>query len=169
MTESLFHAALIKKKLWLSWFPMNLVKLVWHQSTKGKCVQKCIYISCVCVNQTCPNRIKLIHYRCCRRFMMWLKFRIIINQILFIGHLIKFIWILVLPSQGWLVECLFWDSSLIYHKCLRSLFQCRGSQVLGPIQNKPPGSRISSATFRALGIWSRVTPLYSVPGLESHL
>ena len=83
-------------------------------------------------------------------FTMWLKIKSIISQILFIGHLVKFIWIIVLAPQVWqgmFVLVL----GLTYHKCLRSLFQCPESWVVGPMQKKclrslvpPLGSRVSN-------------------------
>ena len=56
------------------------------------------------------------------------------TQILFIGHLIKikFIWITVLASQVW-QEMFVLVLGLTYHKYPRSLFQCPGSRVLGPM------------------------------------
>ena len=53
-----------------------------------------------------------------------------ITQILFMGHLIKFIWITVLASQAW-KRYLFWVSGLTCHKSSRSLFHCPESRVLG--------------------------------------
>ena len=61
------------------------------------CLRKCIYFLCILKSN---NKQKLIYYKCCSRFMMWLKTKNIIAQILFIGNLIKFIWIVVLGLQA---------------------------------------------------------------------
>ena len=41
----------------------------------------------------------LIYYKCCNRFIMWLKIKKYITEILFIGHFMKLIWIIFLASQ----------------------------------------------------------------------
>ena len=62
-----------------------------------KKVYEGINIYCVYINQTCGNNKKLMYYKCSSRFIMGLKIKN--TQIVFIGHLIKFIWIIVLGSQ----------------------------------------------------------------------
>ena len=49
-----------------------------------------VYMLCVYLNQTCCNSKKLIYYKCYGHFMISLKIKNIITQILFVGHLIKF-------------------------------------------------------------------------------
>ena len=54
-------------------------------------------------------------------------------------------------------RCKFWISSLTYHRCPRSLFQCSGFQVSVPCK------------IRALDLGSQASPLGSwVLGLRSH-
>ena len=79
------------------------------------------------------------------------------TQILFIGNLIKFIWILVLALQVW-QKMFFLGLDLTYRKCPRSFFQSLGSRVLVPMWNNRPGSRVP-----LLESW--VPSLSWVPGL----
>ena len=77
--------------------------MVCRQNTKRKCVQmfpKKVYICFVNI------QIKLvvigkefIYCKTCSRSIVWLKVKKIITQILFLGHLIKFILIIVPTSQ----------------------------------------------------------------------
>ena len=130
--EVSFSCNLIKTRLWTWWFSMNFAKLLWRQSRKGKCVQmfpKKVYIFWVYLNQVIK---RTFYYKCCCYFMIRLKMKNIITQILFIGNLIKFIWIIVLALQVW-QKVFALGLDLTYHKCPRFLFQFLGSRVLGPM------------------------------------
>ena len=62
--------------------------------------------------------------------MMSLKIKNIITQILFMGNLIKFFWIIVITLQ---VRQEMFALGLTYRKCPRSFFQCPGSRIIGPM------------------------------------
>ena len=87
--------------IWQNWFDVKIQKANVCKCFLKKYMKVYIYMFCVYINETKKNRKKRLYYKCCSRFIMWLKIKNIITQILVIRHLIKSVWIIVFASQVW--------------------------------------------------------------------
>ena len=93
-----------KKKLWHRWYPVNFRKLFWCQNTKSKCMQmysKRMYICFLYYKSNLLIEEKKYLLQMLQLFYDMLKIKKVITRILSIGHLIRFIWIIVLAFQVW--------------------------------------------------------------------
>ena len=121
-----------------------------------------------------------LNWTCCNKNIYLLKMlqsfyviedQNIITQILLTGHLIKFIWIIVLAYQVWQEMLVL---GLKPHLSLVSQIVLSVSWILGPtfrvpslVSRFPPTSYVPDLGSQVSPLGSRVSPTRWVPGLES--